>query len=164
MKRLHLVGGSGHGKTTLIEALLRHWVAQGLRVGTIKHTGHTHELDTPGKDSWQHRQSGAVPAAIIAGNRLALHCALVARDDPYAMLAPHYAACDLILVEGHLDTDAPKVEVWRSALGTLPVATERSGILAVISEDRPAVTVPVLSPLDLPRLADELLRIARAAS
>jgi molybdopterin-guanine dinucleotide biosynthesis protein B len=161
MRRLHLVGGSGHGKTTLIEALLREWVAQGLRVGTIKHTGHVHELDAPGKDSWRHRQGGASPAAVIAGDRLALHRPLGVADDPYAILAAHYADCDLVLVEGHLEASAPKVEVWRAAVGSPPLASVRNDILAVISDDQSPVGVPVLPRRDVPALATRLLRIQR---
>lgn len=160
MRRLHLVGGSGHGKTTLLEALIALWTRQGLRIGTIKHTGHIHELDTPGKDSWRHRQQGAAPTAIIAGDRLALHLPLQTTDDPYALLADHYATCDLVLVEGHLEAEAPKVEVWRSAVGSVVLAASRRDILAVISDDHPEVAIPVLPRHDLSGLAAELLHLA----
>ena len=59
MKRVHVIGGKNHGKTTLIMDLIRELTARGLQVGTIKHTHHKHELDIPGKDSYRHRESGA---------------------------------------------------------------------------------------------------------
>ena len=162
MRRVHLVGHSGHGKTTLTVALIEHWTAVGLRVGSIKHTRHVHELDTPGKDSWRQRQAGASPAAIIAGDRLALHLPLQVADDPYALLAPHYVGCDLILVEGDVETAAPKVEVWRAGLSVPPLASERVGIRAIITEDQTSLLLEHWSRQDLPRLATRILELTDA--
>lgn len=159
MRRVHLVGYSGHGKTTLAVALLAHWTAAGLRVGSIKHTGHIHELDTPGKDSWRQRQAGARPAAIIAGDRLALHLPLLPTDDPYAAIAPHYADCALVLVEGDIDAAAPKVEVWRAGLGVAPLATDRTDISAIITDDQPGLAFSRWSRQDLPAIALQLQRL-----
>lgn len=163
MRRIHLVGYSGHGKTTLAVALIAHWTAAGLHVGSIKHTGHIHELDTPGKDSWRQRQAGARPAAIIAGNRLALHLPLQSTTDPYAALAPHYAGCALVLVEGDADAQAPKVEVWRAGLGVLPLATDHTDIAAIISDDPTPVGVRRWSRQDVPAIAQQLQRLVGIA-
>ena len=59
MHRLHIIGGKNHGKTTLIVELVQELTKRNLRVGTIKHTHHRHELDVPGKDSYRHRLAGA---------------------------------------------------------------------------------------------------------
>ena len=59
MRRLHVLGRKNHGKTTLVAELVAELTRRGWRIGTIKHTHHHHELDTPGKDSWMHRQAGA---------------------------------------------------------------------------------------------------------
>jgi molybdopterin-guanine dinucleotide biosynthesis adapter protein len=160
VRRVHLVGHSGHGKTTLAVALIAHWTAAGLRVGSIKHTGHVHELDTPGKDSWRQRQAGARPAAIIAGDRLALHLPLQPTEDPYATLAPHYADCALVLVEGDVEATAPKVEVWRAGLGVPPIASTRADISAIITDDQPDTVAQRWSRQDLPVIAKQLLRLA----
>ena len=101
--------------------LIAYWTAAGLSVGSITHTGHVHELDTPGKDPWRQRQAGA----FIAGDRLALHLPLGQDDDPYAAIASHYAACALVLVEGDVDAAAPKVEIWRAGLNASPLALRR---------------------------------------
>jgi molybdopterin-guanine dinucleotide biosynthesis protein B len=160
MRRIHLVGGSGHGKTTLAEALVALWTSAGLVVGTIKHSPHRHELDAPGKDSWRHRQAGGQPSAVIAGDRLALHQDIPAASDPYAILAAHYLGCALVLVEGDAEADAPKVEVWRAALGVPPLATGRSDIEAVISDDPVPVTLPCWPRRDLAGIAARMLALA----
>ena len=72
MKVLHIVGRKKHGKTTLLEELIRELTARGLRVGTLKHCGHEHELDTPGTDSFRHGKSGAASVSEDLGADLLL--------------------------------------------------------------------------------------------
>ena len=134
---LHVVGRKNHGKTTLVLALLEALRARGLRVGSVKHTGHEHELDTPGKDSYRHRLAGASPVAMVSAQLTAVYLPDLDPDRPYDALAPLYAGCDLVLVEGHLEGPGPKVEVWRAAGGTPPLAGERADIAALISDDDP---------------------------
>ena len=134
-RRVHVVGRQGHGKTTSIEALVAELRRRGLVVGTVKHSSHRHELDNPGKDSHRHRLAGAAPAAIVTPELVAVYAPRGAAD-PYAQLEPLFRACDLVLVEGHLDrADAPQIEVWRAALGEPPLACEHSSIGAVVSAD-----------------------------
>ncbi|CCC41313.1 molybdopterin-guanine dinucleotide biosynthesis protein B [Haloquadratum walsbyi] len=60
MKRqpLCVVGPSDSGKTTFLESLIDHLSTVG-QVGTIKSIHHDIEPDTPGKDTYRHRQAGA---------------------------------------------------------------------------------------------------------
>ena len=163
MKRWHIVGRKNHGKTGLVVDLVRELTRRGLRIGTIKHTHHRHELDTPGKDSHDHRLAGAAAVGIISPG---LNAVFFPRDPQlphddnraYGELGPVFAACDLVLVEGDLHAEAPKVEVWRSAAGGEPLAAKDSAILAVVSDDAPEISVPVLSRCDVPAIADWLLR------
>jgi len=60
------VGSSGVGKTTVIEQLIPLVAAAGLRVGTVKHASHGHDIDKVGSDSWRHRRAGA-EAVLLAG-------------------------------------------------------------------------------------------------
>ena len=73
-----VVGRSNSGKTTLLERLVRELSRRGWRVGTVKH--HVHgpvTVDVPGKDSWRHKQAGAL-AVVLASDST---CFLV-RDIP----------------------------------------------------------------------------------
>ena len=56
---LGLAGWSGAGKTQLATALVTGLHARGHKVSTLKHAHHTFDVDTPGKDSYRHRQAGA---------------------------------------------------------------------------------------------------------
>ena len=161
MNLLHIVGRKHHGKTTLVVDLVSELCRRGLRVGTIKHSGHAHDLDTPGTDSYRHRHAGAVAAAIVTPQLIGVFLERFGQADFYGRLAPLYAACDVVLVEGDIEHAAPKIEVWRSALGTVPLASQRNDILAVVTDDPLEVGVPVWPRRDVAGVADRLLRAAR---
>ncbi len=67
-----IVGNSGAGKTTLLEKLIAAVTQRGFRVGTIKHDVHGFEMDKPGKDSWRHKQAGAVTTLISSPKRIGM--------------------------------------------------------------------------------------------
>lgn len=144
MRCVHIVGRQGHGKTTLMIRLVQELTRRGYRVGTIKHTRHTHDLDRPGSDSYRHRQAGAAPAAIITGDLIGVFLPLASDDDGYDRLAPLYTDCDLLLIEGDLDGPGPKIEVWRAAIGTPCLATERTDIALVATNDALPAGIPVI--------------------
>jgi molybdopterin-guanine dinucleotide biosynthesis protein MobB len=143
--RLHIVGRKNAGKTTLVCALVTELSRQGYAVATVKHTHHHHELDTPGKDSHQHREAGAAGVGILAAEMMAAFIPMqrdAAPDDEtrYARFNELFQNCDLILVEGDLHTSATKLEVWRPVVNEPPYAAGQTDIAAVITDDR--VTVP----------------------
>jgi len=162
--RLHIIGRQDHGKTELVLGLIDALGGRGLRVGVVKHTRHVHELDTPGKDSHRHRLAGATPVAVVSGEVTAVYLPDLDPQHPYDRLAPLFADCDLVLVEGHVDGPGPFVEVWRAALGTPPMATERTGITAVVSDDAPDVSVPVWPRRDLTELLGYLVDLCEPAA
>ena len=161
MKPIHVVGRRNHGKTTLLVELVEEISHRGVRVGTIKHSSHSHELDTPGKDSFRHRQAGATPAAIITEDLIGVFVPRGDGADFYDCLTGMFAGCDLVLVEGHLDGPGAKIEVWRQSVGQPPLAAERDDVVAVISDDPVSLEVPVWPRNDLAGLADRLLALAR---
>jgi molybdopterin-guanine dinucleotide biosynthesis protein B len=158
MKYIHIVGRKNHGKTQLIVELIEEFARRGLRVGSVKHTPHAHELDQPGKDSHRHRLAGAAPAALVTANLIAV---FQPRDtaDFYQNLAPLYAECDLVLVEGDVDGPGTKLEVWRQAVGGHCLTHGRGDVAAVISDDRPEADFPVWPRNDVPLLADRMVKL-----
>jgi molybdopterin-guanine dinucleotide biosynthesis protein B len=160
MRLIHIVGRQNHGKTTLIVDLVEEYARRGIAVGTIKHSSHAHELDTPGKDSYRHRQAGAAAAAVITAEMLGVWLPRRAGADPYAAVAPMFSACRLVLVEGHLDAAGLTIEVWRQAIGGPCLAATHRGIHAVISDDAADLDVRVWPRNDVPGLARRLLDLA----
>ena len=58
--------------TTLIVALIPRLRARGFTVSTLKHAHHDVDLDTPGKDTWRHREAGAAEVLVSSSQRWAL--------------------------------------------------------------------------------------------
>lgn len=166
MKRVHIIGGKNHGKTTLVTELVQEFSKRGYRVGTIKHTHHQHELDAPGKDSHRHREAGAAVVGILSRSMNAAFWLPDSTEDSssdarYEVFAQIFSDCDLTLVEGDTQTAATKIEVWRKSLGTEPLAMADASILAVVShDDCPNLATAIWPREDIASLADRILAIA----
>lgn len=120
MKVLGISGWSGCGKTTLLVALLPRLRARGLRVSTLKHAHHDVDLDTPGKDTFRHREAGAHEVILATGRRWALLHELREEPEPaLTELLSYLQPVDLVLVEGWKTGAYPKLEIWR------PIAEDR---------------------------------------
>ncbi|MBL8850066.1 MAG: molybdopterin-guanine dinucleotide biosynthesis protein B [Planctomycetaceae bacterium] len=161
--RVHIVGRRNSGKTTLICELIAAISQQGLNVGSIKHTPHRHEFDHPGKDSHRHRAAGACAAGIISPDAGAVFWTIPPeydREQRYAALLRMYVECDIVLVEGDTQTAAPKVEVWRSAVGLPPFASEGLAVHAVISDDTTDLAPELWPRADIHGLSRNILRLA----
>jgi len=156
LKYVHIVGRKNHGKTRLIVELIDELVRRGLRIGSVKHSPHSHELDHPGKDSHRHRLAGASPAAVVTEDLIAVFQPR-RNNDFYRQIAPMFGHCDLVLVEGDIDGPGTKLEVWRQSVGSSCLALDRRDITAVISDDQPDADVPVWPRNDITSLADRFL-------
>ncbi|MEO3693182.1 molybdopterin-guanine dinucleotide biosynthesis protein B [Roseateles paludis] len=156
MKVMGIAGRSGMGKTTLLERLVPHFTAQGLRVSLIKHSHKDIEVDRPGKDSYRLREAGCQEVLLLGRTRWALMHELRGDPEPeLPYLLSRLQHCDLVLVEGFKGGDFPKLEVFRPAHGAPPLWPEWPGIAAVASdavlEDCP---LPVVSLGDTAGIAE----------
>ena len=136
-RAVHIIGQPGSGKTTLTAALVRHFTAQGLAVGTLKHSSHGHELDKPGKDSHVHRTAGANPAAMVTSAMAALYFPISEQTRPETLIEKYYGHVDIILIEGWISGPYPKIEIWRRAVGRPPLFPDLPDVRALVSDDRP---------------------------
>lgn len=160
--RVHIVGRKNAGKTTLVCELVKELTLRGLKVATIKHTHHHHELDTPGKDSHKHRESGAAGVGILSSQMTAAFVP-VARDEDeatrYARFNVMFNDCDMILVEGDLNTAAKKLEVWRDIVAEPPYAQTNDTISGVVSDCKLTVDAKVFSRSNLAKLLEVLVQL-----
>lgn len=119
MHVISVVGGSGAGKTTLIERLIPIFKAQGLRVSAVKKTHHDIEVDQPGKDSWRMRQAGSFEVVLVSetGMFLQRHFEQNYKMSIHQVLAQMYEGVDWVLVEGYKSSDLLKLEIIRSDEG-----------------------------------------------
>lgn len=152
---LGIAGWSGSGKTTLIERLIPLLQVRGLVVSVLKHAHHGFDLDTPGKDSWRHREAGACEVLVSSARRWALLHEVGADEEPgLEQLVSRLSPCDLVLVEGFKREAVPRIEVRREARPAPLLAPTDPWIIAIAS-DRPleGEALPVLDLNDAPALA-----------
>jgi molybdopterin-guanine dinucleotide biosynthesis protein B len=141
MKMFGFAGYSGAGKTTLIEQLIPRFTARGLRVSMIKHTHHNFDLDKSGKDSFRHREAGAMEVMLVCDQRWVLMHELRGDPEPtFEQQVANLSDCDLLLVEGYKATPIPKLEVHRTANGKPFIWPENPSVAALATPmaDRPA--------------------------
>lgn len=156
MKVLGITGWSGSGKTTLVTRLLPDLTARGFAVSTIKHAHHDFDVDTPGKDSYEHRAAGATEVIVSSARRWALMHEL--RDAPEPTLDDllgHMSDVDLVLVEGFKRENHQKIEVRRAENERPPLFPDDDQVIAIAS-DRPLQNAgrPVLDLDDTRAIAD----------
>ena len=159
MQIFGFAGWSGSGKTTLIEQLVPRFVQAGLRVSLVKHTHHNFDIDTPGKDSWRHRQAGCTEVMVSSERRWALMREL--RGEQEATLEEQISrmsSCDVLLIEGYKHYPMPKMEVYREANGKPSLHTEDEHIMAVATDVPLPTRLPQLRLDDYDGIAAFILR------
>jgi molybdopterin-guanine dinucleotide biosynthesis protein B len=156
MKRpviVSIVGKSNAGKTTLVEKLLPHLVARGLRVGTIKHDVHGFDMDRPGKDSYRHKAAGAAATIISSPTKIGM---VMDSDHDHTILElveRFYGGMDLVVTEGYKRETWPKVEIHRKALNRPLLASPEEGLIALVTDEPMPVDVPHFDVEDAAGLA-----------
>ena len=104
-------------------------------MSTIKHAHHLFDIDTPGKDSYEHRAAGAQEVLVASANRWALMHEL--RDEPewnLRDLIGKLGHVDLVIVEGFKTGSHPKIEIFRADNGKPFIYEGDRDIVAVASD------------------------------
>ena len=149
-KLVGFAGPSNVGKTTLITGVLAALKAHGLRVSVLKHAHKRFDVDTPGKDSWRHREAGAFEVLLASQKRLALLREYDTEAEPSVhQLLAELSPCDWVLVEGFKHADLPKIEVRRAAAPQqlAPLYPDDPFVVALATDSPPPV------PTSLPQLS-----------
>jgi molybdopterin-guanine dinucleotide biosynthesis adapter protein len=154
MKVIGLAGWSGAGKTTLLTRVIPHLLGQGLRVSVIKHAHHSFDVDVPGKDSWVHRQSGAVEVMVSSGARWALMHELRGASEPrLPELLAKMSPVDLVIIEGFKSEPHRKIEVHRLANGKATLFPDDPGVVGIATDTKLETVLPVAHLDDIPAVA-----------
>jgi len=142
---LCLVGPSDSGKTTVMESLVDALGVYG-RVATIKSIHHDIEIDTPGKDTYRHREAGAdtvvgltpsLSFQITPGGKQAAASELALLDSTVDSLVDD--GYDFILIEGFHDSPYPKLAVGQRDDTEPPIVA--SGTVEELNTERLATAI-----------------------
>jgi molybdopterin-guanine dinucleotide biosynthesis protein B len=156
-----LAGWSGAGKTTLVKRLIPCLIGRGISVSTIKHAHHAFDLDTPGKDSYEHRHAGARQVLVGSALRWALLTELRGAPEPtLAEMLERLDPVDLILVEGFKREPIPKIEIHRAANGKPWRFPEDPLVRGIAADVTPPCDLPHVALDDIEGVADLVLRHA----
>ncbi len=150
-----IVGKSDAGKTTLLEKVVRELTSRGYRIATIKHDAHSFEIDHEGKDSWRHKQAGAVITVISSPAKLAL-VADTDHDHTLSEIREIYIrGVDLIVTEGYKREAHPKIEVFRNEMHRELLCTDDENLVAIAGNPpNPPGNVPLFDLDDVKPLCD----------
>jgi molybdopterin-guanine dinucleotide biosynthesis protein B len=143
-------GPSGAGKTRLLSRLIPALAARGVTVALIKHTGHPHGFDQPGKDTEVLRRAGAVAVAIQGPDSMALFGPAVGGARALARLLP---PADLILAEGWRSEPLPRIEVHRRKVSRDFLSASDRKVVALVTDEPPPRALPAFG-------ADEVAEVA----
>ena len=156
---LGIAGWSGSGKTTLITKLIPLLAGRGVRVATLKHAHHAFDVDTPGKDSYEHRKAGACEVIVSSARRwVQMHEVGDGAEATLAQLLTRLSPCNLVLVEGFKTGQHPKIEVFRRAVGKTPLHPEDKRIVAIASDESfPDAGIPTVDINDIAAVAEVIL-------
>ena len=160
---LGLAGWSGSGKTTLLVRLIPVLVARGLRIATLKHAHHAFDVDTPGKDSYEHRKAGACEVIVSSARRwVQMHEVEGGAEATLGELLRRVSPCDLVLVEGFKGEALPKMEIYRAAVGK-PAFYLGDRFVHAVATDGPLAGEhpPTVHLNDVEAVADAVLRLAQ---
>lgn len=144
---LAITAYSGTGKTTLLKKLIPLLNQADIRIGIIKHTHHKMDVDTPGKDSYELRKAGARQTMVTSQARWALMTENHDEEMPSlswlaAQMNPDLT--DLILVEGFKSEPVPKIALFRSDTGKDWRTLIDEHVIAVASDVKLDMTLPIL--------------------
>jgi molybdopterin-guanine dinucleotide biosynthesis protein B len=168
MKPIHIIGHAGCGKTTLIVDLIKEFIKRDIKVGSLKHSAHIHELDKPGKDSFLHRQAGAVPASMITQSMAAIYLPRSDNLTPEKLLKKYYCDVDIVFIEGWISGPFEKIEIWNKQVNKKPLFSFVENVKAFVSDDMPepddmedagAKKIRNFKRSDLSRLSDFILEL-----
>lgn len=161
MRVIGLAGWSGAGKTTLLTGVLQLLMSRGLRISTIKHAHHAFDVDTPGKDSWKHRQAGAHEVLVASGKRFALMHELRGAAEPDLLdLLKRLERVDIVIVEGFKRAPHRKIEVHRVANNKPLLFPGDPAIVGIATDAVFNTTIPQAHLDDMPAVAEMLMAAA----
>jgi molybdopterin-guanine dinucleotide biosynthesis protein B len=113
-------------------------------------------MDKPGKDSWRHKQAGAVTTIISSPRRIGMVMDVDHDHDPNE-LKRFFQNVDIVITEGYKQGDKPKIEIFRAGLRSEPLCKDDDHLIGLVADLEVAIGVPRFSLDDVKGLTDFLI-------
>lgn len=153
-----VVGYSNSGKTRCVTGLIAALTRRGYRVASAKHCHHGFDLDVEGKDSWKHRQAGAMTTLMSSGNQVGMLATEPAPPTLEQICRDYVHDADILLAEGYSWEDFPRILVIsQDKLEQERIAPD-DFIVALIGEKRVDSPLPQFSFNEMEALASLIER------
>lgn len=132
MKVFSVIGESDSGKTTLISKIIKHLSNENLEIGTIKDIQcENFTIDTKGKDTFVHQQSGSILTTAYSNDETAL---IYKNRMDFKKLITFYDY-DWTIIEGLKNQPVPSVLICKNAVDIEPMLNDR--VFAVVLREKP---------------------------
>jgi len=159
---LSILGWSGVGKTTFIEAAIAECSRRGIPVAAIKKSRHAADLPSDGKDSSRFHAAGANPSIYLSGSEMLLLTAPPAPMDAGAIIAlcPQASIifCEGLLLEGALRVLVAGAETEENALkrplADIDILVAREASMLELAETR---NIKAFRPEDVELFIDYII-------
>lgn len=131
--RIFRICGYGGGRSALVSRLVEELSFRQIETAVIKFAHKPFDMDKPGSETSNLRQSGCRQTLIANRDRWGLLCETPEMTDPDPiMLAGHLAECDLVLAVGFDNVSLPGLEVLRADNPTEPLYKRDSFIRTIV--------------------------------
>lgn len=151
-----IVGYSGSGKTRSMTELISILTQRGWRVASAKHCHDEFRLDVEGKDSWKHKQAGAVTTIMANRHQIGV---IITPTFPLSLeeICEQYIYdADILLAEGYSSEPCPKILVTsRERIEEERVRLDDC-IIALVGERQFDIPIPQFSFREMEALATQL--------
>ncbi len=156
---LSIIGKSNSGKTTLIEKLIPELTKKGYRIATVKHDrSHGFDFDKEGKDSWRHKQAGAVATILSSPKTLAL-IRDVDKEITLTEIASRYTDdADLLIAEGYKEGEHDKIEIAADLAESNLSCKNDNHVIALISDRNYDLDIPQFKRDDVSEIAKWIMK------
>ncbi len=167
MKVIHFLGYKDGGKTRAVSYVARGLTGKGRRVGTVKHIHASgFDIDTKGKDTWVHRQSGARVVVAVSPDEMVT---MARRESPKVDMADVFRSfkkdIDYVRVEGFgnelRQKEVLRVVCARSKKDALRLVRAHGKPLCVVGELDDDPECEVLRGVPVLRLPEDSARLLR---
>jgi len=151
---ISVIGKSQAGKITLIEKLVHELNLRSYRVATIRQVSGTDDIYPPDKYNLHYIQAGSVATVVSSPDKTVLIKPVVQRAAMNELVSLVGEDHDIIIAEGSLQDNSPKIQVHRKADGALTRGFKK--LIAIVTDEPLETRARQFSPENIDALVDLL--------